>query len=515
MEQTYGDLLDRQASERPDSVFVRADSLRAPMTAVTYAEMRERSLSVAAGLQALGLRKGERVAIAAPNEVEWLELFFGAVRAGMVVVTLNVRYREAELEYMLTQSGTRLVVSSGNLGGFSYEELYSELAPRVPGVEQYFFLGGDGVSELPGGGFDSLYGDPAAFVDPGVEPGDPAVILYTSGTTGRPKGATLTHRSLLASADAQRRHTGFGPSNVQISCMPLNHVGGITCAVTTCLIGGGEVVMLPAFSPEATLRAIAEYGGTNFVGVPTMWKLMLDHPSFGEHDLSSLQQAVIGGSNADPTLCRQITGAFPGVRLINLYGLSESSGAAVLSADTDGIDEVTTTIGVPIPGVEARIVEPGGRVCGAGEEGELQLRCAGIAAGYWEMPEETRATFGTDGWLATGDIATMADDGHIALKGRLKEMYVQGGYNVYPVEVENLLCTHPAVAMAAGIGVPDPVLGEVGRYFVVLQGEASDDELIGYCRERLADYKVPREIVLVDELPTTPSGKIAKAQLRR
>lgn len=507
---TYGELLQNQARMHPNKVFVRADSATGAMTPVTYAEMERRSRSVAAGLQAAGLTKGDRIAIAAPNQVEWLELFFGAVRAGMVVVTLNVRYRESELEYMLGQSGAKAVVSSARLGDFDYESFYDGLASRLPTVEHYYFIGGS----QPGKRFEDLYADPAGFQDPGVDAADPAVILYTSGTTGRPKGATLTHRSMIASGEAQRAHTGFGPDNVQVTCMPLNHVGGITCAVTTCLIGGGEVVMLPAFSPGAAIAAIAEYGGTNFGGVPTMWKLMLDHPSFASYDVSSLQEAVIGGSNADPTLCRQIVAAFPGVKLTNLYGLSECSGAAILSAHDDGVEEVSQYIGVPIPGVEARIADVTGKELESGEEGELQLRFDGVASGYWEMPEETRSTFLDDGWLATGDMAVISDDGHVALKGRLKEMYVQGGYNVYPVEVENLLCSHPAVAMAAGIGVADPVLGEVGRYFVLKQGEVSERELIDFCREKLADYKVPRQIVFVDELPMTPAGKIAKSQLR-
>lgn len=507
---TYADLLVKQATERPDKVFLRADSAAGPMSAMTYGQIEQRSRSIGAGLQALGLQPGDRIAIAAPNELEWLELFFGAVRSGLVVVTLNVRYRESELDYMLNQSGATAVVSSSELGGFDYEALYAHLADRLPTVEHYFFLGG----QKAGRRFEDLYGDPAQFAQPEIEPEDPAVILYTSGTTGRPKGATLTHKSMISSGQAQRDHTDFGPGNVQISCMPLNHVGGITCAITTCLIGGGECVMLPAYSPEAAIKAIAQYGGTNFGGVPTMWKLMIDHPSFSSYDTSTMREAVIGGSNAEPTLCRQITEAFPGTRLINLYGLSESSGAAVLSAATDTLDDVSTYIGVPIGGVEARIVDVTGKPLAPGEEGELQLRCDGVAAGYWEMPEASAATFGADGWLSTGDMATMTEDRHIALRGRLKEMYVQGGYNVYPVEVENLLTSHPAVAMAAGIGIEDTVLGEVGRYFIVKQDEVTESELVDFCKQRLANYKVPREIVFVDEMPTTPSGKIAKAQLR-
>ena len=252
-------------------------------------------------------------------------------------------------------------------------------------------------------------------------------------------------------------------------------------------------------------------------GVPTMYVLMLAELAKSDHDLSAVRIAVAGGSNVDPPLARAMAEAFPGAHVENLYGLSETSGACVISAADDDLATVCETLGTPLSGVEVRVVGPAtGAEVPDGEDGELQVRGPSVAAGYWEMPAETTAAF-RDGWLATGDMVTRRPDGHLVLRGRLKEMFLQGGFNVYPVEVENVLAAHPGVALAAGIGIPDPVLGEIGMYFVVPRDPdtpPSAEELTAWCRERLADYKVPRRIEVRGELPTTPAGKIAKALLR-
>lgn len=442
--------------------------------------------------------------------MEWLAFFFGAVRAGYPVVTLNVRYRQRELDYMLAQSGARVVVSAAEADGFDFIDFYRTF--DAPSVSHYFFLGGGEEGQR----FADLLGDPGDFAPVAQDPASTAAILYTSGTTGQPKGAVLTNASLLASARAQVEHTDHRPDDHMVSLMPLNHVGGLTCSLTVSLVAGAGLTMMPVFTPTSALEAIERFGATRFGGVPTMWRLMLDVPDFAERNVSTVTQAVIGGSNADSTLCRDIDAGFGGVRLVNLYGLSESSGAAVMSAHSDGIEQVSEHVGVPLGGIEARVVDPAGIDVLPGEIGQLQLRGPSIADGYWQLPDQTAETFGDDGWLNTGDLVVMTEDGHIALRGRSKEMFVQGGYNVYPVEVENLLVSHPQVSMAAGIGVPDPVMGEIGRYFIIRTPDAtvSDDELIDFCRGELADYKVPRQVVFVDEMPMTPAGKIAKAQLK-
>jgi acyl-CoA synthetase (AMP-forming)/AMP-acid ligase II len=501
-------LLDDAAAAAPDHLFLRTDA-----GTRTYHELAERSRRVASGLRALGLQPGDRVAVAAPNGIEWLEFFFGAVRLGLVVVTLNVRYRETELDYMLNQSQARLLLTAERAGGFDFRSFYATFRSRVPALEHIRYLD-------DGSGDDSFHSLQATDSDAGEdEPGSdaPAVILYTSGTTGLPKGAVLTHGSILASAAAQVDRAGTQPDDVLLGVMPLNHVGGLTCTVTAAMLGRSTVVMPAAFSPAGAIEAMAEQRVTVFAGVPTMWSLILGHPAFPTLDTSSARLAIVGGSNAEPALCRAIVAGFPSARLTNLYGLSETSGAVVLSAVDDGPDVVAQTLGTPLTGMEVRVVGPDGALVPTGEDGELQVRGPAMASGYWQLPDETAQTFLEEGWLATGDIVSADDTGHLTLRGRRKEMYLQGGYNVYPVEVENVLTQFPGVAMAAGIGVPDPVLGEVGRYYVVPRepdAAVDVDALTAFCRERLADYKVPRQVVVVPELPMTPSGKIAKSVLR-
>jgi acyl-CoA synthetase (AMP-forming)/AMP-acid ligase II len=499
----------RSAARRaPDDAFLLGEG-----ETVRFAELDARADRCAAGLAARGISSGDRVAVAGLNTADWLTLFFGATRLGAAVVTLNVRYRETELEYMLGHSGARLAVTPAELGGFDHEAMYAALRPRLPALEQVVWFGDDGPD-----GFDALVSGGGAVPAAPLTEDTPAVVLYTSGTTGRPKGAVLTHGSLLASARAQGERQGTGPGDVLVATLPFNHVGGLTCTVLHALLAGARVALIPVFSPGAALAAGARHGATILLGVPTMYVLMLAELAKTEYDLSTVRIAVVGGSNVDPPLARAMAQALPGARVQNLYGLSETSGACVISAVDDDLQTVCETLGTPLSGVGVRVVDP---VTGAevpdGQDGELQVRGPGIAAGYWQMPAETAEAF-RDGWLATGDMVTRRPDGHLVLRGRRKEMFLQGGFNVYPVEVENVLAAHPGVALAAGIGVPDPVLGEVGMYFVVPKDPVAPPtagELTAWCRERLADYKVPRRFEIRAELPTTPAGKIAKAQLRQ
>jgi acyl-CoA synthetase (AMP-forming)/AMP-acid ligase II len=478
---------------------------------VTFADLDARADRCAAGLAARGIVPGDRVAVAGLNTVDWLTLFFGATRVGAAVVTLNVRYRETELEYMLGHSGARMVVTPADVGGFDYPAMYAALRPRLPALESLVWFGDDGPD-----GFAALLSSSGA-AQAEVDAGTPAVVLYTSGTTGRPKGAVLTHGSLLASARGQQERQQTGPDDVLVATLPFNHVGGLTCTVLHALVSRARVALIPAFSPGAALAAGARHGVTILTGVPTMYVLMLAELAKADHDLSTVRIAVAGGSNVDPPLARAMALAFPGARVQNLYGLSETSGACVMSAADDDLATVCETLGTPLSGVTVRVVDPvGGTEVPDGEDGELQVRGECLASGYWEMPAETADSF-RGGWLATGDMVIRRPDGHLVLRGRRKEMFLQGGFNVYPVEVENVLAAHPGVALAAGIGVPDDVLGEVGLYFVVPADPSSPpavEELTAWCRERLADYKVPRRFEVRAELPTTPAGKIAKAQLR-
>jgi acyl-CoA synthetase (AMP-forming)/AMP-acid ligase II len=512
-----GTLLDeiaaavRAAGDRP---FLRLPS----GGTMTYRDLDDVSARVASGLLGLGLSPGDRVAISAPNRPEWLALFFGATRIGLTVVTLNPRYRETELDYMLNHSGAKAVVTVASLPDFDFAAFYAGFRDRIPGVEHVILIDGEAEGMLPFERLETSEVSEKALreAESGVHEQTPAVILYTSGTTGRPKGAVLTHGSMLASARAQAQRIVIGPDDVILGVMPLNHVGGITSMVLASLVSRSSVALQPAFDPHTAARAVTEYGITVFGGVPTMYTLVFDRAELPPETATQIRVALVGGANADPSLCAAIAEHFPAARLVNIYGLTEVSGGCVLSAPDDDLATVSRTLGTPIAGYTVRVVDDDGKEVPYGVDGELQVRGAGVAAGYWEMPDETARTFLPGGWFVTGDMGVMEPSGHLALRGRKKEMFVQGGYNVYPVEVENVLTAHPAVALAAGIGVPDPVLGEVGRYYVVPRegAPASPDELIGFCRERLADYKVPKQLEIVAELPFTPAGKIAKARLR-
>lgn len=491
----------------------------------TYRQVDAAADRFASALLARGIGRGDRIGLYAPNSPEWLITFFAAAKIGAIVVTLSVRYREREFDHMVGQSGARTLVGIARTPDFDFTTFFDGFREKLPGVERYVFIG-DGAGGFSGSeSFADLLGTSVdAPTDNGslavarsrVTPDDPLLILYTSGTTGNPKGAVITHRSLLAAARAQVDHCGITGDDVVLGHLPFNHVAGITCTITTALVTRGRVPLVPAFSPDAALRAIERHRVTVLGGVPTMFTLMAKQMAEGSYDVSAVRNCTVGGSNVEPALCEAVTRGFPGARLYGLYGLSETSGACVLTRPDDDPATVGRTLGVAIGDFEARVVGLDGTVQPPGNTGELQVRGDCVARGYWNMDEETVRVFLPGGWLATGDMVTAEPDGHFVLEGRKKEMYIQGGFNVYPVETENILTTHPGVAMAAGIGIPDEVLGEVGRFYIVPRDgrTPTTEELTAYCQERLADYKVPRQFVFTDTLPLTPVGKVRKATLK-
>ncbi|MBI3225444.1 MAG: acyl--CoA ligase [Mycolicibacterium cosmeticum] len=484
----------------------------------TSSELRTAVDQFATGLLSLGIGKGDRVAVAAPNSAQWLITWFATARIGAILVTLNVAYRDQEFDYMLNQSSARMLICCAENGGFDFVHFLNGLRPRLKTVQHYVFLGGEG---FPG---SMRWNDLTSSIDVDalrdhesqVRSDDPAVLLYTSGTTGQPKGATLTHRSILGSALAQADHLRLGANNVAIGHMPLNHVGGMTCTVAATMVAGGRVVLLPRFDPTQALDAIRRHGVTTYIGVPTMYTMLMDHPDFSPEAVTSIRTCIIGGSNMEPALGRRILANFAGARMANLYGLSETSGGCIISAIDDDLDTLVDTLGVPIGGFEISITDANHKPLPVGSEGQLRVRGQCVAAGYWQKPQETSQAFLPDNWLDTGDMAVLRPDGRIALRGRLKEMYVRSGYNVYPVEVENVLARHPEVAMSAVVGMPDPFYGEVGYAYVVPSpGHIIDtDDLLAKCAKQLAKYKLPAKILVVDSLPLTPSGKIKKVELR-
>ena len=486
---------------------------------ISFMQVDDASDHVASGLLKLGFKKGDRIGIIAHNQPEWIYTYFAAAKIGAIIVALNVRYRDTELDYMLNQSEARTVVCLSETTDFNYVNFFESFRPEIPTVTDFIFIEDGG---FPGSiSFGSLLNTPVdrELLDDAkakVEPDDLLIIIYTSGTTGKPKGAAISHKSQLASAVAQAEHAKVTRKDSMLIVVPLNHVGGITCAVLSSLIGKATGILIPQPDMNDIIKQAATYKPNIYGGVPTLYSILFMYQDFLSLDLSNVRVAISGGSNAEPALLTQINEVFPNAMVMNLYGLSETSGAVVLSPWGSNFETTVRSIGKPIGDFEVMIVDAEGNKVSSGETGELCFRGDAVCRGYFRMPEETDEAFDSEEWLHTGDMGYVDGEGHIILKGRKKEMYLQGGFNVYPAEVENLLTKHPKVLMAAGIGIPDPVLGEVGRYYIIPQPgtDPTEDELKAYCREHLADYKVPKQIVFRESLPLTPVGKIMKLTLK-
>ncbi len=512
--EVIGGALQEAVKSHPDSVGYVYQGKE-----VSFREMDATSDRVACGLMDLGFKPGDRLGIIGLNQLEWLYTFFAAVKIGLTIVGLNVRYRDQELDYMLNQSEALGVVSLTNFADMDYVSFFDGFKERIPSVKHFIFIGGEGFAGSSS--FDNLLNtavDPSALDErkAAVKPEDLDMIIYTSGTTGKPKGAAISHASHLASARAQAEHCRISDKDVMLAVLPFNHVGGITCTILAGLTGRLKIVLIAFVDLEEIIKQARIHNPTFFGGVPTLFTLLFWSENFKSWDTSAVRVVAAGGSNVEPELLDQIKDAYPNATLMNLYGLSESSGAVVMSPWDSPPEKTIKTIGKPLGSFEAKIVDKENKEMPVGETGELCFKAAAVCRGYFKMPEETREAFGEDGWLHTGDMGFIDSEGYITLMGRKKEMYLQGGFNVYPVEVENLLTKHPNVQMAAGIGVTDPVLGEVGRYYIVLapDAELSDEEIKSYCAQHLADYKVPKQVVFKDALPLTPVGKIMKSKLK-
>lgn len=485
---------------------------------ISFHEMDKRSDRVACGLLQLGMQKGDRIGIIGLNQPEWIYLYFAAAKIGAVVVGLSVRFRSLEFEYILNHSETSVVATLPAIPDMNYVDFFQQFSPKIPSVKKFIFIGGDGFDGSTT--MESLLNtevdrDALNDAQQSVTPEDLMMIIYTSGTTGKPKGAAISHQSQLASAQAQAEHTRISEDDVVPLALPFNHVGGITCGILTTLLGRGKCILIPMFDPKQVIQLGAKYGATIVPGVPTMHTLVLMNENLSSWDTSNVRLVITGGSNAEPDLLEKLYKTFPGAAVMNLYGLSESSGAVVMSPWDSDFHTTVRSIGKPIGDFQVKAVDEDGNELPAGEIGELCFQGDAVVSSYFRGVDESADAF-HGSWLKTGDMGYIDDQGYITLMGRKKEMYLQGGFNVYPVEVENLLTKHPKVVMAAGIGVPDSVLGEVGRYYIVPKPgtEPTKEEIIEYCKEYLADYKVPRQIEFRTELPLTPVGKIKKSLLK-
>jgi fatty-acyl-CoA synthase len=472
----------------------------------TYAELLTDSERVARALLAR-FRPGERVAVWAPNIPEWVLLEFGAALAGIVLVTVNPALRRRETAYVLAQSRSVGLFYFDEFRGNPMAATVAQLRPELPELR-------DAVSFSAWDEFLAA-GDPSMRL-PEVRPGDPAQIQYTSGTTGFPKGAHLLHRGITNNARFTFARAGMRRGAAWVNPMPLFHTGGCVLGVLGPVWFRGTHVPVLAFEPGMVLELIEAERAYGFGAVPTMLIAMLEHATFRSRDLSSLGVVVSGGSTVPADLVRRIEGAL-GVKISIVFGQTELSPVVTQTRLSDTPEDTALTIGQPLPQVECRIVDAEGKVVPVGVAGEFCARGYQVMREYFDKPEATAETIDADGWLHTGDLCAMDERGYFSITGRLKDMIIRGGENIYPREIEECLFAHPGVADVAVVGVPDERWGESVAAVVRAADPANPpavDELFAFCRERLAPHKAPRHWYYIDAFPLTGSGKVQKFVLR-
>ncbi|HEU4327790.1 MAG TPA: long-chain fatty acid--CoA ligase [Roseiflexaceae bacterium] len=501
-------VLDIAARRDPAKVALILDSMQ-----LRYGELAGAVNKIANGLVQLGVRPGDKVALMLPNTPHFVMCYYAILKAGGVVVPLNVLFKQHEIHYHLDDSdAVALIAWEGFLGeaamGFKLADRCKHLiVPQAPGS----------TTELPEGALPltALMADTAPTFDlHPTSPDDTAVILYTSGTTGRPKGAELTHFNMFFNAYiGAEKILKTEPDEIGLAVLPLFHSFGQTCVMNSLIYAGGTLTMLPRFEPQKALEVMQRDRVTYFAGVPTMYFFLLNFPNADQYDLSSLRRCCSGGS-AMPVEVMHAFNQKYNVTILEGYGLSETS--PVASFNHLDREPKAGSIGTPIWGVEMRCVNAEGAPVTDGELGEIQIRGHNVMKGYYKRADATAEAINAQGWFSTGDVAYRDADGFFFIKDRVKDMIIRGGFNVYPREIEEVLYGHPAVAEAAVIGVPDLAHGEEIKAVVALKPgqQLEETELIEYCKERLAAYKYPRSVEFRDTLPKTATGKILKRELR-
>ena len=501
--------LDHWAAIRPDSEFLIDGGPSITGRRLTWAQTRVEVDRVAAALVAAGLDRGDRVAYLSDSRLDFFVHFLAATSVGLIWQGLNPKYTWSEVAYVVSDAGPRMVFDGvpGGSGG-----LADRLVAEINGVEQSVAVDTDDWNGFLEAG-TAIDADALADRRAEVETMDPGFIVYTSGSTGRPKGALLTHRGVCWCGVTGS--TARGGSEEKIICnLPVNHVGSVSDICCRKMVAGGAIVFQERFDPALMLATIADERIGVWGGVPTMFQLCTVHPDFAGADLSSVRQLAWGGAAMPAPVLERLLEATDVDRCTTGYGMSETTGGVFCTPPDADLDVILNTVGVPIPGHEFRIMADEDRVAEMDESGELQVRGDWIMAGYWNCPEATAEAIDVEGWLHTGDLVVMRPDGCLSIVGRLSEMFKTGGYNAYPREIEMCLEDHPAVRIAAVVGVPDPVFDEVGHAFVVAEPGTDADDLRNHCRERLANYKVPKVVHLRDALPMLAIGKIDKKGLR-
>jgi fatty-acyl-CoA synthase len=472
---------------------------------------------VAQGLHAAGMSAGDRVGIWSPNCAEWTLVQYATARLGVILVNINPAYRTSELAYALRQSGCRMLIAAPAFKSSNYRAMVDEVRGQLPALERVVFLDGPDWDELLAGGGDV---DPAAIlaIEDGLSPEDPINIQYTSGTTGFPKGATLTHRNLLNNGYAVGSYCRFGPEDRLCIPVPFYHCFGMVMGNLGCTTHGTTMVIpAPGFDPAATLAACAQERCTGLYGVPTMFIAMLDEPDFASHDLTSLRTGIMAGSPCPVEVMRRVIDQMHMTEVSIAYGMTETSPVSLQTSPDDPLEKRVGSVGRVHPHLEVKLIDPGtGETVQRGEDGELCTRGYSVMAGYWEDPERTAEAIDPGHWMHTGDLGRMDAEGYVEIVGRIKDLVIRGGENVYPREVEEFLYGHPEIADVQVIGVPDERYGEELMAWVIRRdgSELDADGVRAFCQGRIAHYKVPRHVRFVDGFPMTVTGKVQKYKMR-
>ncbi len=529
IEDTIGAVLDRAMARWPDTEALVSveQSIR-----WSYAEFGRRVDRLAAGLLALGLKPGDRVGIWAPNCAEWTLTQFATARAGLIQVNVNPAYRLSELEYTLNKVGVKMLICAHSFRTSDYVGMVEALAPeiaastpgdlsaaRITSVRIVAKIGGEarpGWLDFPA----IVANDPAALraIEKRVNCREPISIQFTSGTTGLPKGATLSHRNIVNNAFFVGASMGLRAGDRLCVPVPLYHCFGMVLANLACVVHGATMVYpSPGFDPLSVLKAVQSERCTALHGVPTMFIAELQHPEFDSFDLSTLRAGIMAGAPCPIEVMRRVIDRMKMRDVTIAYGMTETSPVSFQSSPEDSIERRVTTVGRIQPHLEAKVIDADGRTLPRGEAGELCSRGYAVMLGYWGDPERTAEAVDTDGWMHTGDLGVIDNEGYCNIVGRSKDMIIRGGENIYPREIEEFLFRHPKIEEVAVVGIPDEKFGEVVCAWIrVRRGEsASDEDILSYCRGHIAHYKIPAHVCFVESFPMTVTGKVQKYLIRQ
>jgi fatty-acyl-CoA synthase len=512
--ETIGENLERTAARVPDNLAVVS---RHQNRRYTYAEFNAAVDEVARGLMALGLEPGDRIGLWSPNCAEWVLVQYATAKAGVILVNINPAYRTSELAYALKQSGCRMLVAARSFKTSNYEAMIEEVRPDLPALEKVILLGTPGWDELVAGAA-SVTAEALRDRSAALQFDDPINIQYTSGTTGFPKGATLSHHNILNNGYFIGEACRYTEADRVCIPVPFYHCFGMVLGNLACTTHGAAIVIPEAgFEPKATLEAVAAEQCTSLYGVPTMFIAELEHPEFESFDLASLRTGIMAGSPCPVEVMKQVVSRMHMEEVTIAYGMTETSPVSTQTVPEDSLEHRVSTVGRVHPHVEVKIIDPEtGRVVERGTPGELCTRGYSVMTGYWNDAERTAEAIDRSGWMHTGDLATMDADGYVNIVGRIKDMIIRGGENIYPREIEEFLYTHPDVSDVQVIGVPDVKYGEELMAWVKVREGATltEDALKEFCQGRIAHYKVPRYIKFADDFPMTVTGKIQKFKMR-